>query len=518
MNKDNTFHLSESTGWTINPSLVEVRISTLKNKTKRFVDVYDVYRDDETEIVTNHPEYGQDLYVHENHVIELKHACLFTRDIVLRVHYRSYTTKGKRRRRCVDAIPFRHENTFYTGHFKESIEQAMTGYGITLKHCAEIFNTTPAIVKEINKARLKDLAGDMKPTRYCRHLSVDEFLLHKGHRYCTIVIDADSGQLLFMEPGKKAEQLEHFFRWVGDDFMRHVEAISMDMNTNYSSAVKRVYPHVRIVYDLFHIIKLYNDSVITKVRNSVAGRLQRDALAEDKKGNHELADELRRVRTDLFNGRMLLLANEATLKARDARNKELNKETLKRAAEAGINKSEVHLRNEEGLSQRQNILKANETIQNVCRMRECLQDVLKLRDPDEMEQAFIGWIEEAKSLKISQLTRFANSMKKRLDGIVSKAKFNIASGKMEGVNGFIKSLRRSAFGYQDFDYFVYLIWEQCEFSRQRYEDRQRKNYYGQSYFRKEAKKRKPYIKRLEKTTFDWQKHPAADAPPIPKKA
>ena len=33
-------------------------------------------------------------------------------------------------------------------------------------------------------------------------------------------------------------------------------------------------------------------------------------------------------------------------------------------------------------------------------------------------------------------------------------------GRIEGVNGFIKGLRRSAFGYQDFDCFDLLIWEQ----------------------------------------------------------
>ena len=38
--------------------------------------------------------------------------------------------------------------------------------------------------------------------------------------------------------------------------------------------------------------------------------------------------------------------------------------------------------------------------------------------------------------------------------------FRISSGKIEGVNSFIKALRRSAFGYQDFDSFAYLIWEQ----------------------------------------------------------
>ena len=33
-------------------------------------------------------------------------------------------------------------------------------------------------------------------------------------------------------------------------------------------------------------------------------------------------------------------------------------------------------------------------------------------------------------------------------------------GRIEGVNGFIMGLRRSAFGYQDFDCFALLIWEQ----------------------------------------------------------
>ena len=47
-----------------------------------------------------------------------------------------------------------------------------------------------------------------------------------------------------------------------------------------------------------------------------------------------------------------------------------------------------------------------------------------------------------------------------MDGIVSRATFRICSGRIEGVNSFIKELRRSAFGYQDFDYFAYLIWEQ----------------------------------------------------------
>ena len=61
------------------------------------------------------------------------------------------------------------------------------------------------------------------------------------------------------------------------------------------------------------------------------------------------------------------------------------------------------------------------------------------------------------SVGISQLNRFNRTVTNRMDGIVSRATFHISSGRIEGVNCFIKAMRRSAFCYQDFDYFAYLI-------------------------------------------------------------
>ena len=71
-----------------------------------------------------------------------------------------------------------------------------------------------------------------------------------------------------------------------------------------------------------------------------------------------------------------------------------------------------------------------------------------------------GWSKVYSSVGISQLTRFTRTVTNRINGIVSRATFHISSGRIEGVNSSIKALRRSAFGYQDFDYFAYLIWEQ----------------------------------------------------------
>jgi len=92
-------------------------------------------------------------------------------------------------------------------------------------------------VKDIKKEALMLLAGDLKPTHYSKHIVIDEFLLEHPHRYCTIVIDADTGELLYLEKGKSKAQVEGFIEFVGDEFMKHVEAVVMDMNNTYYSAM-----------------------------------------------------------------------------------------------------------------------------------------------------------------------------------------------------------------------------------------------------------------------------------------
>ena len=100
-------------------------------------------------------------------------------------------------KRRTDAMPFRNWQNGYTNHFRDNIAFFISGYGMTISRCASICHTTPAIVKSVNKERLKSLAGDMRLRHYSRHLAVDEFLMEHGHRYCTIVIDADTDELAY---------------------------------------------------------------------------------------------------------------------------------------------------------------------------------------------------------------------------------------------------------------------------------------------------------------------------------
>ena len=458
MKEDSTFLLSESTGWVVDWAHPAYEICTDNRRGGTYGKI--------TYTVTKDPchdwkgELGDgQWYKHTNEVTVLKHMSAGVTMVCLEVHYESYVNRHGRKRRT-DVMPFRNGQNGYTNHFRQNIAFFMSGYGMTLSRCASICHTTPAIVKDVDKARLSSLAGDMRPRHYSSHLAVDEFLIEHGHRYCTIVIDADTGELLYLEKGKRKEQLMHFFRWVGDDFMSHVEAIAMDMNTNYSQAVKEGYPSISIVYDTFHIIKWYNDQVVDSLRRQEGKRLRKvaDKLAsEGRKDEATMVEEERKL---LFGARFLLLANNRTLEAKDKLNRKLNVEAKESASRDGRNPDRVGHRRTDNADSKKMILASNEKLQNAVKAREELSDILSMSGSDLMRRRLEEWSKVYSDVGISQLTKFTKTILNRMEGIVSRSAFHISSGRIEGVNGFIKALRRSAFGYQDFDYFALLIWEQ----------------------------------------------------------
>jgi transposase len=394
--------------------------------------------------------------------VTLKHASCGTTLVLLHVVKPCWvaTGSGGKRHRVHEQLPFRDGAKRRTLHFRAQVEAFMGGYGLTLKKCAGICHTTPAIVKEINKARLFALAGDMAPLHESRRIAIDEFLIARGHRYCTIVIDADTGELLYLERGKGKQQALHFFKWAGEGFMAGVEAVSMDMNTSYAAAFVDKFPRIAIVYDGFHIIQWFNKQVIDSLRKAEANRLKKESEALAEAGDTEGAAEVEAERRLLFGQRYNLLANERTLKAKDALNTELNAEAKAAAAADGRDPSEVGRRRQDNASARAALLDANASLQCAARAREELQDALSLTGPDAMREALGGWCALYSKAGISQLTRFTKTIAKRMGGIVPRAEHRISSGVLEGTNTLVKNMRRQAFGLVDFDYFGLLLWEQ----------------------------------------------------------
>ena len=405
---------------------------------------------------------GWKVYSNGHEAILLKHASCGNTLVLLRVHVTRWAaiSPGGVRRRVNEELPFRAGNRRYTLHFKAQVGMLMGGYGMTLKKCADVCHTTPAIVKEVNKDRLFALAGDMRPLHPSRHLAIDEFLIARGHRYCTIVVDADTGELLYLERGRGSRQARHFFEWAGDGFMAQVEAVSMDMNAGYASAFADSWPHIDIVWDGFHIIQWFNKQVIDSLRRSEANRLKKEYGRLAAAGDAEGAAEIEAERRLLFGERWNLLANERTLRAKDAMNAEANAEARRSAILAGENPAKIRPRRQDNAEARAALLDANATLQCAVRAREELQALLALTEPAAMRAGLGSWCEMYSGAGISQLTRFTKTVARRMDGIVARAVHRISSGILEGTNTLVKNIRRQAFGLVDFDYFGLLVWEQ----------------------------------------------------------
>ena len=404
-----------------------------------------------TELPEKCPECGSEhIDVHQHHETTLRHLPLMTKPHTLTVR----RTRGCCRvcRAIVwQPIPFKMPEHRITKHLAAFIISFLEK-GYTLKEVSELTGVHPAIIKQVDRSRLEQKFDQYKPSEYSRYIAVDEFLLHKGHRYATVVIDLETGHVLFCEAGKKKEQVYHFIDQMGTRWMSQVEAVAMDMNAQYDSAFREKAPHVHIVYDLFHLVKLYNDKVLTAMRRRKQNELQEHG---DKAGY------------TLFKGsRYLLLANRSTLQDKDTRGKQNNRLLSENYVKKGLSLPPgarmMQIDHEVKLDA---LLSANSEFSAAYILLEQLKLAFKAESRKDLETGMQSWLKLARQCTSDEIHSFADTIESRLEGIVNHAQYPISTGKLEGTNNMIKTIRRKSYGLPDTPYF---FWKIMEASRKPY--------------------------------------------------
>ena len=75
-----------------------------------------------------------------------------------------------------------------------------------------------------------------------------------------MVLDLDSGAVVFVGDGKGADALKPFWKRLRPSKAK-IEAVAMDMSAAYREAVSTHLPKAMIVFDHFHVIKLFNEKL-----------------------------------------------------------------------------------------------------------------------------------------------------------------------------------------------------------------------------------------------------------------
>ncbi len=137
---------------------------------------------------------------------------------------------------------------------------------MTIKDVAEHLAVSWDIIKDIQKRYLTRRFSRPKLKRL-KQIAIDEISIGKGHRYLTVVLDLCSGAVVFVGDGKNAAALQPFWRRLKAS-RAEVKAVSIDMSPAYIRALTDNLPQAAIVFDRFHIIKLFNEK-LSKFRRAL---------------------------------------------------------------------------------------------------------------------------------------------------------------------------------------------------------------------------------------------------------
>lgn len=303
-------------------------------------------------------------------------------------------------------VGFADERRSYTKHWAKYALQLTLS--MTIKDVADLLGVTWDVIKEIKKNDLREHFANPS-LKDVHRIAIDEICIGKGHRYVTLVMNLDTGAIIFVGDGKSAESLAPFWKRLGR--RRHrIEAVAMDMSSAYISAVRANLPNADIVFDRFHVVKLMNEK-LTDLRR----QLYQNATADEK--------------SVLKGSRWLLLKNPENL------NEDRDEEAHLAAA-----------------------LELNEPLATGYYLKEELRLFWEhmFRWP---AQLFLrSWCKRANASGLPPLKTMAKTLTRLEEGLLSYFNHRISSGPMEGTNNKIKTLQRQSYGIRDREYFELLLY------------------------------------------------------------
>jgi len=275
---------------------------------------------------------------------------------------------------------------------------------MTIKDVATHLQVSWDVVKEFQKQYLQKKFGRPK-LKHLRQIAIDEISVGKGHRYVTVVLDLESGAVVYVGNGKGADALLPFWRRLRAAHAK-IEAVATDMSPAYIDAVTTHLPNATLVFDRFHIMKLYNEKL---------SQLRRDLQREAVDGP---------MKKSIKGTRWLLVKNPENL--------DKSKNEHQRLAE---------------------ILKLNEPLALAYYLKEDLREVWEQEDEAAAQAHLLDWIARAEVSGVAMLIKFAKTLRFHAIGILAWYDYPISTGPLEGTNNKIKTMKRQAYGFRDQEFF-----------------------------------------------------------------
>ena len=229
-------------------------------------------------------------------------------------------------------------------------------------------------------------------------IGVDEISFRRRHKYLTIVLNHDTGKVVWVGEGKSSETLKDFFGQLSPEQLARIEVVSMDLSAAYQKAVREALPGAEVVFDTFHLAQLAQRA-LDEVRRSLMRVLEPDE------------------RQPLKKSRWALLKTP---------------ETLDPSQEAKLSA----------------IQKTNAPLYRAYLLKESFLDALGSCVTREEAEAELGaWLSWASRCRLKPFVRLGRTIRKHLHGILALVETRLSNGRLEGMNNKIRLLSHRAYGF-----------------------------------------------------------------------
>jgi len=268
------------------------------------------------------------------------------------------------------------------------------------------------LVKSIVKRHLQRRYANPR-LRHLKRIAIDEIHLGRQVGFCTVVMDLDSGAVVFVGRGRDTKCLYPFWKRLKASGAQ-IQAVATDMALSYLHAVKTYFPDAVHVLDRFHVVKLFKLALDELRRRMV--RWNRGEQGKVLRGT-----------------RWLLLKRPENLNpAKDEKN---------RLAEA---------------------LKMNKPLMLAYYLGEEL-NLFWQQSSREKAAAFLdSWVASTRLSGTREMCRMGKTIQRYREQILAWYDHKISTGPLESVNGRIRLIQRRAYGYRDQEFFMLSVYAMHE--------------------------------------------------------
>jgi transposase len=299
----------------------------------------------------------------------------------------------------VAQAPWARHDTRHTYAFDDQVAWMVTHTAkSTLVQLLRIsWSTVGSIVTRV----VADARAQRDPFDGLVRIGIDEISYKRGHKYLIVVVDHDTGRLVWAAPGRDKATLAVFFDLLGVERAAEITLVSADAAEWIATVVKERCPNATVCADPFHMV-----AWCTEALDEVRRQLWRDAKVM---GAPSVIARIKGCRYALLK----------------------NPENLTDRQKAGLSR----------------VARLNTTLYRAYLLKEEFRLVFQLRGTPALRQ-LDAWCAWAQRCRIAPFVELQRRIKKHRASIEATLTHGLSNGLIESTNTKLRLLTRMAYGFR----------------------------------------------------------------------